>query len=171
MRMFLAALLLIASPTVSASEPLVEMKPLSPFIGTWTTVANPDTKNKFEDVAKWEWAFGGKVVRITHSVNQGSYSGESLIHWDAEQKKIIYRYVNNNSFYTDGTITPLADGSITVHEFVRGSASGPTETRPAYKIENGKMVTWAKFLTDGTWGKASHMTYKLTPDAQPIIKD
>lgn len=154
------------------AAPLEQMKSLTPFIGLWTTASGTaDGSDKFEDVAKWEWAFGGKVVRITHSVNKGAYAGESLIHWDDAKEKIIYRYVNTATFYTDGIITPQPDGSIQVHEFVRGSKTGPTESLSGYKVENDVLVTWSKFKTGGEWGERSDFSYNRTPNADVVIKD
>ena len=153
---YLAVLLVAILSFGAHAAPLEQLKPLAPFIGIWTAASGTaDSSDKFEDVAKWEWAFGGKVVRITHSVNKGAYAGESLIHWDDVEEKIIYRYVNTATFYTDGIITPQPDGSIQVHEFVRGSNTGPTESLSGYKVENDILVTWSKFKTDGKWGERS----------------
>lgn len=165
-------LTVLFSFSLKAAEPIPELKSLEPFIGTWKTVSgSADGSQNFEDVSKWEWAFGGKIVKITHSVNQGSYFGESLIGWDAQQGKIVYRYVNNAGFYTDGVITPTSDG-IEVHEYVRGANSGPSETLSGYKIdEQGNMVTWSKFKTDDKWGETNKSVYASSPDATVVFKD
>lgn len=159
------------STTVQATSAQEKLSVLAPFIGTWTSVSGSvDSSENFQDVAKWEWAFGGNVVRIIHSVNKGDYAGESLIHWDDVQGKIIYRYVNTASFYTDGTITPQADGSIEVHEYVRGSKDGPTESLSGYRVDQGRIVAWSKFKTNGKWAEPSQVTYDRTPGAEIVIK-
>ncbi|MEX0298023.1 MAG: hypothetical protein AB3N28_03065 [Kordiimonas sp.] len=171
MRYFIITIFAFLSSSISAA-PSEQLKALSPFIGTWTSVdGSVDGSNSFQDIAKWEWAFDGKVVRITHSVNKGAYAGESLIHWDDVQGKIIYRYVNTASFYTDGTITPKDDGSIDVHEFVRGSKTGPTESLSNYRVENGQLRSWAKFKTDGKWAEPNDVVYNSTPDATLTINN
>lgn len=169
MRLLVGLSFIIFSIGATAAEPISALKPLAPFIGTWTSISGSvDGSEKFEDVAKWEWAFKGQVVRITHSVNQGAYAGESLIHWDDTAGKIIYRYVNTAGFYTDGTIIPKSDGSIDVHEYVRESKSGPTESLSNYRLENGQIKAWSKFKKDGEWAEPRHITYKATPDAAVI---
>lgn len=164
----LAALfLLLAMP--ARAEPLEELASLAPFIGTWKTVSGAvDGSDNFTDVSKWEWVLKGRVVRITHSVNDGAYAGESLIHWDGQQGKIIYRYVTTADFFTDGVITPTADG-ISVHEYVRGASSGPTETRSSYSIKDGKIHAWSQFLTDGTWSEKSDVVYEPAPGAEVTL--
>ncbi len=170
MRFLIAALILLVSASASA-EPIKELASLAPFTGkTWRTIdGSVDGSDNFVDTSKWEWILHGRVVRITHSIGDGSYAGESLIHWDDVQGKIIYRYVTTAGFYTDGVITPVENG-IEVHEFVRGSKSGPTETLSAYRIEDGRMHGWSKLLIGGVWGEANEFVYEETPDAVPNIK-
>lgn len=171
MRYLISALLFVFSLPSSASEANEKLSVLAPFLGTWTsTSGSVNDQQTFQDISKWEWAYGGNVIRITHSINEGDYAGESLIHWDGVQGKIIYRYVTTASFYTDGVITPKEDGSIEVHEFVRGSETGPTESLSGYRVERGQLKTWSKFKTNGKWADPSEVTYNRTPDAKVIIK-
>ncbi len=155
-------------PAVRAADPAPELAMLQPFIGTWKTVSGAvDGAEGFSDVSKWEWILKGQVVRITHSVNDGAYAGESLIHWDGQQQKIIYRYVTTAGFYTDGEITAAGAGGIDVHEYVRGAASGPTETLAHYEVTaDGRLEAWSKFLVDGTWTNPSTVTYEPAPGAE-----
>jgi hypothetical protein len=159
----------VVSLSISAAEPIKELSPLSPFIGTWQTVGGSvDGSDDFEDISRWEWAFDGKIVKITHSVNQGAYYGESLIGWDAQKSEIVYRYVNNAGFFTDGVITPVSDARISVHEVVRGSTSGPTETLSEYWIdEAGLLKAWSKLKIDGKWTEQNDVSYARNHDVAP----
>ncbi|WP_262689954.1 hypothetical protein [Kordiimonas aestuarii] len=170
MRTLFIVLLVLSGFSAVAGEPIKELAALSPFAGkTWRTASGSvDGSENATDISKWEWAMHGRAVRITHSVNGGSYAGESLIHWDGQQEKIIFRYVTTASFYTDGIITPV-EGGIEVHEFVRGAKSGPTETRSAYMLKDGEMHGWAQLKTDGEWGEISEFRYEEAPDAVPVI--
>ncbi|SDE68848.1 hypothetical protein [Kordiimonas lacus] len=151
-----------------AGDPIPELVILKPFIGTWKTISDaPNEPNSFTDVAKWECILNGRVVRITHNVNDGAYAGESLIHWDGQQQKIIYRYVTTAGFYTDGVITPADDGGIDVHEYVRGATSGPTETLSHYEVkDDGRIHAWSKFLTGDAWTEPNTVIYEHAPEAQ-----
>ena len=157
--------------SAAATDPIAELKSLAPYAGVWQTVPmTGGSDKKFKDVQKWEWVFGGRAMRLTHSVNDGAYAGESLIHWDGAQQKIIYRYVNTETFYTDGVITPTGDG-LEVREFVRGATTGPTESLSGYRIEDGKLIAWSKFKTNGKWGEIGTYIYERAPDAALIFKD
>ena len=146
-----------------AANPIPPLQQLAPFTGTWTQVIAASAKGN-PDVQRWEWAFKGKVVRIIHG--SGDYGGESLIHWDAQQKKIIFRYVTNAGFYTDGVMTPTQEG-FDVHEFVRGSKSGPSEVATKYSITaDGTMKVIGKFKMAGKWAEEFTSVYKRTPDAE-----
>lgn len=164
----LAFSFLLLAPAGQATDPIPELAPLVPFTGkTWRAVGNDDG---FEDVARWEWILKGRVMRITHVVGDGAYAGESVIHWDDVQEKIIYRYVTTAGFYTDGVITPV-DGGFDVHEYVRGAKSGPTETLSGYRIKDGQMHTWAKLLTDGKWSEVSEYVYEEAPGIEVILPE
>lgn len=171
--LLIAVTIFVSSFATKAIEPLKELSALAPFIGTWQTIGDSvDGSSDFEDISKWEWAFGGKIVKITHSVNKGAYYGESLIGWDAQQQKIIYRYVNNAGFFTDGIITPKENNAISVHEIVRGSRSGPSETLSEYWIdENGMLKAWSQLKTGDKWSEKNNVAYKPAPDAAVIFKD
>lgn len=170
MRLFLVVALAFASLTAQAQGPIKELAALASFTGkTWKSVSGSvDGSENFTDVSKWEWAMHGRAVRITHSICDGSYGGESLIHWDAQQQKIIFRYVTTAGFYTDGEITPVENG-IEVHEFVRGALGGPTETRSAYIMKDGEMHGWAQIKADGEWGETSTFRYVQAPNAEPVV--
>jgi len=163
MRIFIAIIIVVFTRfSAHASEPISEMRGLAPFTGTWEQVMTDDAKSK-PDVQVWEWAFGGKVVRIIHG--NGSYGGESLIHWDSQQEKIIFRYITNAGFYTDGIMTPAEHG-FDVHEHIRGAKSGPSEALSHYRITGGgNLHVKAKFKMNDVWGEPFTSTYKPAPDA------
>ena len=82
----------------------VNLEPFRPLLGkTW----KGDLKESGSDVVKtdisrWERALNGEAVRTVHSVNNGEYGGETLIIWDAAQKKLIYFYFTTAGFRTTG---------------------------------------------------------------------
>ena len=118
MKYFLTLLcLLLFTPAYAQDTPHEKLMILDPFIGTWKAEVGKDTF----DVSRYEWVLGGKAVRITHSINDGDYGGEALLHWNTDKAAITYRYVTTASFYTEGTITPT-DNGFDAHEMVYGNA-------------------------------------------------
>ncbi|TNE67746.1 MAG: hypothetical protein EP335_00545 [Alphaproteobacteria bacterium] len=155
-----------------AAEPAPELAPLAPFVGTtWKSVSGGfPGETDFHDISKWEWAMNGQVIRITHSINDGAYGGESLIHYDADQDRIIFRYVTTDGFYTDGVIT-LTDAGFDAHEAIRSAKGGPTEAKSSYSIRDGNMHATAQVLTDGKWSDSSETVYAASPDSVVRFKD
>lgn len=149
----------------ASAEPSKKLAPLAPFVGkTWkTSSVNPDGTNGFTDVTRWEWIMKGQAIRILHSVNGGSYGGESLIHYDPSTEHIIYRYVTTAGFYTNGVIT-ITDEGFTVEEDVVGLPD-VIGVRAGYMIRDGKMETWSQFINRDGEGPINRATYEESPDA------
>jgi len=153
----------ILSFSTKATEPIREMAALAPYVGIWEQVL-ADGSTDQPDVQKWEWAFKGKVVRILHG--SGSYGGESLIHWDTVQQKILFRYVTNDGFYTDGVMTPTETG-FDVTEVIGGAKAGPSEVQSVYSITaDGHLQVKANFKMGGKWQEGFTNTYRRNPDAE-----
>lgn len=168
MRIFIVSVtIIVLSVSAAASEPIPEMKSLAPFAGVWKETKAQNAKGS-PDVQRWEWAFKGQVMRIIHG--SGSYGGESLIHWDARQGQIIYRYVTNDGFYTDGLITP-AEGGFNSLEKIGGAKSGPSAVKAQYRIaENGDMQVTVAFKMNGEWSDPFTSIYKPAP-GEKILYD
>ena len=93
----LAVIALPAAETYSLIEPL---EPFRPFLGRrWRgEFKNSKPEKPVFDVARWERALNDKAVRVLHSVNDGSYGGESIIQWDSESRRIVlYYYTRQDS--------------------------------------------------------------------------
>ena len=101
---FLAVLVSCAAETGSLIEAL---EPFRPFLcKTWRGPFKDSKPDKpIIDVARWERALNGKAVRVLHSVNDGSYGGESIVRWDSGSKQITYHYFTTAGFMTSGTMT------------------------------------------------------------------
>jgi len=154
-----------AADTNSMAEPL---EPFRPLLGkTWRGEFKKSTPEKpLVDIARWERALNGKAVRILHSVNNGSYGGETIIQWDAGKKQIIYHYFTTAGFYTTGTMTH-ADGKFTSHEKVLGDTSGVTEVRATNELRpDGTLFSKAEYLKNGEWTHGREVLYKEDPNAE-----
>lgn len=160
-RLILMLCLLSIAPVFAGDTPHEKLTVFSPFIGTWKA----DFADGTHDVFNCEWIMGGKAVRIMHSVNDGDYGGEALMHWNLDKEAITYRYVTTATFYTEGTITPTETG-FDAHEVVYGNMGGITETRSGYAMKEGEFHVWSQFLKDGEWAEKTQATYLKAEDAE-----
>ncbi len=155
------------------SAPLNEhLEPLRPLLGkTWRGEFKNSTPEKpVVDVAKWERALNGQAVRILHSINQGSYGGETLVYWSPEKKSLVYCYFTTAGFQTTGTMT-FADGKIVSSEKVSGDANGVTEVKGTSEIRaDGTLVTQSEYLKNGKWEPGHSATYREDPKAEVVFK-
>lgn len=160
-RLLLALYFLTTIPAHAEDTPHEKLMVLAPFIGIWKAEVGTDTY----DVSHYDWILGGKAIRIMHSINDGDYGGEALLHWNTDKEAITYRYVTTSTFYTDGTIT-LTENGFDAHETVHGNMGGITETRAGYTMKDGEIQVWSQFLKDGEWTEKAQATYIKAPDAE-----
>lgn len=156
-----------AAETGKMIEPL---EPFRPFLGkTWRGPFKDSKPDKpIIDLARWERALNGKAVRVLHSVNDGSYGGESIVRWDGGTKQITYHYFTTAGFMTSGTMT-VTNGRIVALEKVIGSANGVTEVRSTTELlPDGKMLIKAEYLKDGQPAGGREVLY--TEDAKAEVK-
>lgn len=167
--------LFVASGSVRAAETATldeHLESFRPFLGkTWRgEFKNSKPDRPMIDVSRWERALNGKAVRVLHSVNNGSYGGESIIRWDKESKQIVYHYFTTAGFMTSGTMT-LADGKIVAFEKVSGDANGVTEVRSTTELRpDGTMLTKAEYLKNGQPAGGRETIYKEDPKAEVKFK-
>lgn len=170
-----ACLLSVAFDPACAADPAPlakELEPFRPFIGkTWKgTGPGQEPGSTMTDVARWERALNGQAIRTLHSVNDGTYGGESLIFWDRETKSLTFYYFTTAGFYTHGTMT--FDGAKCVgREVVSGNENGITEVRSTTEIlPDGKMKTTSEYLQKDKWVPGHSFLYAEDPAAQVVFK-
>ena len=156
-----------------AEEPVLEggLEKLRPFLGVWRgEFKRSEPANPMIDVAVWERALNGKAIRVTHSINDGLYGGESLMLWDAKNERIEYFYFTTAAFRTTGTIK-ISGNVLTGHEKIIGDSAGTTEVRSRVELrEDGTMRTESEYLKNGAWEPGHAITYRRAPEAQAKFK-
>ena len=67
------------------------LKPLQSYIGKTFKgeFADSTPENPTYNIQHQERAFNGNAIKITHSVNNGEYGGESMIMWDAKVESLV----------------------------------------------------------------------------------
>ena len=142
----------------------------APFVGkTWRGEFKSSTAEKPAfDVSKWEVALRGKAIRITHSVNDGVYGGETIVMWDATKKVLVAFYFTTAGFFTESTFE-VKDGKLLSRETVRGNQQGVTEVEAVTELQDGKMHVKSRYLRNGSWVDGHEITYVEAPDAKVVL--
>lgn len=144
------------------------LEPFRPFLGkTWKGDLKESGSDAVRtDVARWERALNGEAVRTLHSVDDGAYGGETIITWDATQKKLIYFYFTTAGFRTTGIFT-FEGKRFVAEEEVTGSAQGVTKVRSTGEIrEDGSMVNKSEYFKDGKWVPGHEQVYREDSKAE-----
>jgi hypothetical protein len=112
----------------------------------------------------------GQAVRILHSVNDGSYGGESIIMWNRKNQRLEYDYFTTAGFTTHGTLKVEGKKLIT-RETVTGGNGDVTEVEATNELTaDGKLRVTAQYFKDGKPAGGREMTYEEAPNAQVIFK-
>ena len=164
----------LAASAADAARPALhpELEALRPFLGrTWSGEFKNSTPEKpVVDISRWERALNGQAVRILHSINRGSYGGETIVRWDAEKKALVYFYFTTAGFMTTGTMT-ISGQRYVAHEKVSGAADGTTEVRSSGELKpDGTMVTESEYLKGGQWVPGHGAVYREAPGAEVVFK-
>jgi hypothetical protein len=169
----ICALLIVASAPAAETGKLDEhLEPFRPFLGkTWRgEFKNSKPDKPTIDVARWERTVNGKAVRVVHSINDGYYGGESIIHWDRDKSQIRYYYFSTGGFNNVGTMT-LTNNTITAVEQVFGNKEGVVEVRSTYELRpDGTMLNRSQYFKNGGETSTREVLYKEDPKAEVKFK-
>jgi hypothetical protein len=152
-----------------------ELEAMRPLLGkTWRGEFKNSTPEKpVADVVRWERALNGKAVRSLHSVNDGTYGGETIYRWDADKKAVTYHYFTTAGFMTTGTIS-FKEGKFITHEVVSsdtGGAGGVKEVRSTSELlADGTFRVKTEHLKDGEWKPGRETIYKEDASAKVVFK-
>lgn len=124
----------------------------------------PDGK-PMVDQSRWEWALGGKAVRITHILGDLSYGGETLVFWDKPRKTMIYHYFTTAGFHTQGVMRADGPGKLVAEEDVAGHPK-ISKVRSTLTLKDGVLTNQAEFLSDGQWTPGHTITYREAATAE-----
>lgn len=148
------------------------LKPFLPFVGkTWKgEFANSTPEKTMYDVSRWELILSGQAIRITHSVNDGIYGGETIIYWDKDKQQLMFFYFTTAGFYTTGTFSIEGEKFIS-HEMVTGNQNGITEVKATGEmLPDGKMRSKSQYLENGKWVDGHEIFYVEDTSAKVIFK-
>jgi hypothetical protein len=157
----------LEQPPQAMPQEAAGLEQFAPFIGkTFVTVS--DDPDAVRDVQVWETVLGGKAVRITHSLNDGEYGGESLIYVDVATGDLTYVYVTTAGFRTDGMIRFHEDGSWSAEEIVEGHET-IAKVVSSGRMEGDNLVSSSTYINkDGTTTPGHGFTYVISEDAKLV---
>lgn len=169
----LLALALCATALPARAEMNPQLAPLAPFVGkTWRSVFPESTPEKpVVDVSRFELALNGQAVRNLHSINDGSYGGESIIYWDKAKQTLVYYYFTTAGFYTSGTMRSEG-GALVSYETVTGNSNGITAVRGTSRLlPDGRLHVKTEYEKDGQWTPGRDTYYSVDEKAVVRFKE
>jgi hypothetical protein len=160
------------APAAAAAPPRLDphLEPLRPLLEkTWKgTFKNSKPDKPTVDVMRWERALNGKAVRILHSINDGSYGGETLVIWDEAKKTLTTHYFTTAGFTTTGTIT-FEEKKILTHEVTKGSSVNEVRATSEFK-DDGTFHVKSEHLRNGQWEPGHEVVYREEPNARVLFR-
>jgi len=148
------------------------LEPLRPLLDkTWKGPFKSSKPDKsVVDVMRWERALNGKAVRVLHSVNDGSYGGETIYMWDEKKQAVGYHYFTTAGFMTVGTVS-FKEKQLITHEVVTGSSGGVTEVKATSELlADGTFRVTTEHLKEGKWEPGREVVYREDPAAKVVFR-
>ncbi len=144
-----------------------QLEPFRPYLNIyWRGDLNQGQGKPTVDVSLWQRALNGTAIKMTHSLNDGEYGGETLLFWDKSANKFKYFYFTTAGFYTQGFMTfDAQNGTLTAEEDVTGNSNGITKVRSISKLSAKKLTTQSEYLQNGQWVKGHSAIYHPEPNA------
>lgn len=147
------------------------LEPLRPYLKTWKGHFKNSTPEKPNfDVQRWERCLNGRGVRVLHSVNNGSYGGETLIVANPKTSALEFYYFTTAGFYTRGTVQFEGKKMLT-HEEVSGNENGITQVKATSELlPDGRLRVITKYFKNGAWEDGRDMTYEESSGTQVLFR-
>ena len=148
------------------------LKPFEPYIGKTFKgeFANSTKEKPVIDVSHWERILNGMAIKVTHSVNDGEYGGESIITWDTKKNSLVSSYFTTAGFTTNA-VMHFEDGKLISLEDVTGNENGITKVKAIIEfLPNGDFKNSSKYFMNDEWVDGHIVYYKESPEAKVIFK-
>ncbi len=164
---FLACLILQIGTVFAETQTANPLAAFDRYIGK--TFVGTSADGKTTDIQKWESVLGGKVIRILHAVNGGTYGGETLVYFDNESQSLAYVYVTTANFSTAGHFTIEKNGDWSATEKVKGHETIAAVRSNGSIDKEGRLLSNATYINkDGSETAGHSFVYIESPDAELI---
>ena len=143
---------------------------LTRFVGrTFRGEPTGEGADTVADIQSWDWALGGAGLSIVHALEDGSYGGETLIYQDGESDDLVYVYVTNAGFRTEGSFVLNEDGSWSAEEAVTGHDTITRVRSTGEERSDGTLLMISEYLSDGDWTPGHRFIYREVFGVEPTL--
>lgn len=132
-------------------------------------VPTDGSSERQDDFQQWQWALGGAAILIRHALADGSYGGDTYVYKDSESENLVYVYITNAGFRTEGVISINEDGSFAAEEDVAGHPSIKKVRSTSTFGDDGKIYMTSEYLDGGNWVTGHSFTYEQTLQDLPAL--
>ena len=149
-----------------------ELEVFRPYLDkTWQGQLSEPGKPLQMDVSHWQRALNGQAIKITHSVNQGVYGGETILFFDKKTQSLKYYYFTTAGFYTHGTMTfDAGSGFLVAEELVENNQQGITKVRSVNRLTADSLQVTSEYLQKGKWVPGHQVSYQSAPAASVVFQ-
>jgi hypothetical protein len=122
--------------------------------------------NKQNDEHCFQWLYGGKALRDTHTVRtpkRPDYVGETTYYWDSESKRVEYLYIENLGGISRGTMESTPGALVfPPTQYIAGGQSMTYRVRWTL-IDDSSYEAWSEKQDKDAWVTMFKVTMKRTP--------
>ena len=169
--LILVPIIFISGQTKSKTFLSEHLTGLKPFIGNTYkgNFINSTKENPMIDVLSFERALNGNAVKVTHSVNNGEYGGETMVMWNSEKKGLQSWYFTSAGSLTIQNVQIKKDTFISIED-VAGNKNGITKVKTIIEVLHGNQIQKrTKYLMNNLWKDGSEIIYNKVNDLKPVF--
>tara|TARA_Y100000813_G_C24104316_1_gene324580 strand:+ start:516 stop:974 length:459 start_codon:yes stop_codon:yes gene_type:complete len=144
---------------------------LKPFIGNTYkgNFINSTKENPMIDIISFERALNGNAVKVTHSVNNGEYGGETMVMWNSEKEGLQSWYFTSAGSLTIQNVQIKKDTFISI-ENVERNKNGITKVKTIIEVlHRNQIKKRTKYLMNNLWKDGSETIYNKVNDHKPAF--
>ena len=167
----LVPIIFISAQTKSKTFLSEHLNGLKPFIGNTYkgNFINSTKENPMIDIISFERALNGNAVKVTHSVNNGEYGGETMVMWNSEKEGLQSWYFTSAGSLTIQNVQIKKDTFICIED-VSGNKNGITKVKTIIEVLHGNQIQKrTKYLMNNLWKDGSEIIYNKVNDLKPVF--
>lgn len=147
-----------------AVSPVEGLKPMAFLAGhCWK---GDFADNKQSDEHCFQWIYGGKALRDTHTVSapgRPDYVGETIYYWDSGSKRVEYLYVENFGGVSRGSMESTPGALVfPATQYVADGQSLTYRVRWTL-IDDASYEAWSEMQTKDSWVTMFKLLMKRMP--------